>query len=164
MEDKKWMTLRRVKRMFADLAKKRLDTLEEINACTTPGMLAGAGAVKDLSSSLGGCSLEQEGENFYIVGADSVRKKLGSGTLKRKIVLSHTRFTGSTTVNIAKQLDNYKELTKDNFFVNSINSNTNGFYFGYSGMVFSYNSSTGILTITAPNVIYEMSVVAVYVE
>lgn len=27
---------------------------------------------------MGGCSLEQEGGNFYIVGADSVRKKLGS--------------------------------------------------------------------------------------
>ena len=25
---------------------------------------------------MGGCSLEQEGGNFYIVGADSVRKKL----------------------------------------------------------------------------------------
>jgi len=120
--------------------------------------------IENVSSSLGGCSLEQEGENFYIVGADSVRKKLGSGILKRTIVLSHTRFTGSTTVNIAKQLNNYKELTKDNFFVNSINSNTTGFYFGYVGMGFSYNQETGILTITAPNVVYEMSVVAVYVE
>mgnify|MGYP001140437154 CR=1 FL=1 len=26
---------------------------------------------------MGGCQLEQEGDNFYIVGADSVRKKLG---------------------------------------------------------------------------------------
>ena len=31
----------------------------------------------ELNSDLGGCSLEQEGGNFYIVGADSVRKKLG---------------------------------------------------------------------------------------
>lgn len=37
----------------------------------------GAGeAAKVLSRDLGGCSLEQENGNFYIVGADSVRKKL----------------------------------------------------------------------------------------
>ena len=28
---------------------------------------------------MGGCSFEQEGDNFYVVGADAVRKKLGSG-------------------------------------------------------------------------------------
>ena len=32
----------------------------------------------ELNSDLGGCSLEQENGNFYIVGADSVRKKLGN--------------------------------------------------------------------------------------
>lgn len=32
----------------------------------------------ELNSDLGGCSLEQDGENFYVVGADAVRKKLGS--------------------------------------------------------------------------------------
>ena len=31
-----------------------------------------------LNNNLNGCSLEQEGNDFYIVGADSVRKKLGS--------------------------------------------------------------------------------------
>ena len=33
-------------------------------------------AARVLSRDLGGCSLEQENGNFYIVGADSVRKKL----------------------------------------------------------------------------------------
>ena len=37
----------------------------------------GAGeAAKVLSRDLGGCSLEQDGVDFYIVGADAVRKKL----------------------------------------------------------------------------------------
>lgn len=31
-----------------------------------------------LNRNLGGCSLEQENGNFYIVGADAVKKKLGS--------------------------------------------------------------------------------------
>ncbi len=35
----------------------------------------------NVNSSLNGCSFEQEGNNFYIIGADTVRKKLGSVTL-----------------------------------------------------------------------------------
>ena len=34
--------------------------------------------IDELSSDLGGCSFEREGDNFYVVGADAVRKKLGS--------------------------------------------------------------------------------------
>lgn len=35
----------------------------------------------NVNSSLNGCSFEQEGNSFYIIGADAVRKKLGSVTL-----------------------------------------------------------------------------------
>lgn len=34
--------------------------------------------INELNRDLGGCSLEQENGNFYIVGADAVKKKLGS--------------------------------------------------------------------------------------
>lgn len=58
-----------------------LDTKEEIEANTESGKAAGAQAVKEmfteLNDNLGGCSIEQDGEDFYIVGADAVRKKLG---------------------------------------------------------------------------------------
>ena len=33
--------------------------------------------VSKLNSNFGGCSFEQEGNDFYITGADAVRKKLG---------------------------------------------------------------------------------------
>ena len=50
-----------------------------------------------LSRDLGGCSLEQNGEDFYVVGADSVRKKLGSsgigGTLETVAVRDRTVMT-----------------------------------------------------------------------
>ena len=54
--------------------------------------------------------MEQNGEDFYVVGADSVRKKLGSepqllGTL-----------TGNGTFD-CKKIANYEQLTKDNFFI-----------------------------------------------
>lgn len=34
-----------------------------------------------INSNFGGCSFEQEGNDFYIKGADAVRKKLGSGII-----------------------------------------------------------------------------------
>lgn len=54
-------------------------------------------AVDTLNSDLGGCSFEQEGDNFYVVGADAVRKKLGSsgisGTLETVAVRDRTIMT-----------------------------------------------------------------------
>ena len=35
-------------------------------------------SLNNIHENLGGCKIEQEGNNFYIVGADSVRKKLGN--------------------------------------------------------------------------------------
>ncbi|MCM1124273.1 MAG: hypothetical protein NC416_16950, partial [Eubacterium sp.] len=64
-----------------------LKSLEEIAANTNAENLAGAAAVNELNNKLNGCSLEQDGEDFYIVGADSVRKKLGSGTISGYIFL-----------------------------------------------------------------------------
>lgn len=50
-----------------------------------------------LNRDLGGCSFEQEGDNFYVVGADAVRKKLGSsgigGTLETVAVRDRTVMT-----------------------------------------------------------------------
>lgn len=58
---------------------KVLKTLEEVAASTNEENVMGASAGKELTNKLNGCSLEQDGNNFYIVGADAVRKKLGSG-------------------------------------------------------------------------------------
>ena len=43
-----------------------------------------------LNNKLNGCSLEQDGEDFYIVGADAVRKKLGSAPLAIRTSLFST--------------------------------------------------------------------------
>ena len=66
-----------------------LNTLAEVDAATQQNTIAGALALKEANSALkeansnfGGCSFEQEGNDFYIKGADSVRKKLGrTGTI-----------------------------------------------------------------------------------
>jgi hypothetical protein len=66
-----------------------LNSLKEVSAATQQNTIAGALALKEANSvlketnsNLGGCSFEQEGNDFYITGADSVRKKLGrTGTI-----------------------------------------------------------------------------------
>lgn len=66
-----------------------LNSLTEVDAATQQNTIAGAlalkeanSALKETNSNLGGCSFEQEGNDFYITGADSVRKKLGrTGTI-----------------------------------------------------------------------------------
>ena len=85
-----------------------------------------------INNNLGGCQLTQEGEDFYIVGADSVRKKLGSG----KVVLLGTVTTAKT----------FNLSTYDGYEKFELNKNILGHVSG------SYNQSTGILTVNQSNV------------
>lgn len=74
-----------------------LNSLTEVDAATQQNTIAGALALKEANSNFGGCSFEQEGNDFYIKGADSVRKKLGntgiSGTLETVAVRDRTIMT-----------------------------------------------------------------------
>lgn len=54
-----------------------LKTMEEVDANTNEENIPSALLLSELSNNLGHCRIEQEGEDFFIVGADSVRKKLG---------------------------------------------------------------------------------------
>ena len=54
-----------------------IDDYKTLAAVNQNGFVPGAKPVAQLMSDLGGCSLEQDGVDFYIVGADAVRKKLG---------------------------------------------------------------------------------------
>ena len=72
---KRWVSLDKLKRAFSNLADKRLDTMEEINANTTPGMLAGADALKEVNSNFGGITFAKDSSGNYgykIGGAGSV--------------------------------------------------------------------------------------------
>ena len=54
-----------------------IDDYKTLAAVNQNGFVPGAKPVAQLISDLGGCSLERDGVDFYIVGADAVRKKLG---------------------------------------------------------------------------------------
>lgn len=69
-------------------AEEKLGAIKGITTdlnVTVPGYAADATRVSELNNSLNGCSLEQEGTEFFIVGADSVRKKLGNSVNKLTI-------------------------------------------------------------------------------
>lgn len=50
-----------------------------------------------LNNNLGGCQLTQEGNDFYIVGADSVRKKLGDYAIRTQTLSSGRLGFGNNT-------------------------------------------------------------------
>ena len=72
--------------------------------------------INTTSSKLGGCSFEQDGNAFYIVGADSVRKKLGNDNV-RIFTLSLPNADGAYT------LDNLDLAGDPNFIVVSTANN-----------------------------------------
>ena len=102
---------------------------------------------------MGGCVLSQEGNDFYITGADSVRKKLGevqrtalsSGRLGYQDGTIH-KLTGD-----ASGINGYQNFTVDNF-VAEITGNIVGRDKTGNNTTFKvskgYNPSTGIITIS----------------
>lgn len=99
-----------------------------------------------LNNKLNGCSLEQDGEDFYIVGADSVRKKLGSTTAYR-IYADLIGFTGLYYEISVTKYPNYKELTLDNFYFTAAGTHTPGNAANACPRLNSYDNNSGILTL-----------------
>ncbi len=105
--------------------------------------------VTELSRDLGGCSFEQKGDNFYIVGADSVRKKLAEPIFEKiggmnpssSSIPGYCKFdTGITG----------KVLWQSIFIVpmiipasGSANNNL------YNGGGITYDAKTGVITVNA---------------
>ena len=103
----------------------------------------------ELSRDLGGCSFEQKGDNFYIVGADSVRKKLAEPIFEKiggmnpssSSIPGYCKFdTGITG----------KVLWQSIFIVpmiipasGSANNNL------YNGGGITYDAKTGVITVNA---------------
>lgn len=70
----------------------------------------------NVNSSLNGCSFEQEGNSFYIIGADAVRKKLGSVTLYIRATSSYV-----SDSNLSRKL--ILEISTDNKTWKTVASN-----------------------------------------
>lgn len=58
----------------------------------------------ELNNKLNGCSLEQEGNDFYITGADSVRKKLGNMELVYTYTTTSPVISGTNKISINRNV------------------------------------------------------------
>lgn len=86
MATKRFVSKDNLGRVWTRLFGKVLNSKEEIEANKSENMIAGADAVKEVYSSFGGLKFyEDENGNKYVVGADSVPKKLGECDFKIKI-------------------------------------------------------------------------------
>lgn len=146
--------------------KKKLDgvatganktTLTNNLLATVAGTGLDAMQGKVLADKFGGCSLEQDGDDFYIVGADAVRKKLGSGKGSiQTFVANNINGPGtiSFTYNLSKNYPNYKSVTKDDIvgglYTTTGGSTSNNIRSGTCkfGNITNYNPETGIITAT----------------
>lgn len=124
-----------------------LKSMEEVTANKAENMVVGPEAVAELNQNMGGCVLSQEGNDFFITGADSVRKKLGSQVID----------LGTGTSFNVKSYDGYQNFTVDNFLIktfsgSSIKAGTSQAPGegeqgeGSVSLTKSYNASTGKLT------------------
>lgn len=99
-----------------------------------------------LNNKLGNCSLERSGNDFYIVGADAVRKKLGE---YKKITVFNGYSYAAQSINIAQYTANYKKLTINDFVITKsklcLVANGTALPDVLQNILGTYNASTGIL-------------------
>ena len=115
--------------------------------------------IDGLSRDLGGCSLEQEGGNFYIVGADSVRKKLTGNDIYEIAYNEGNGWAGKGTIQLdVTNIPDYAALSMDSFkYVALLSSSGTGGDIGeitstYMGVkVIGYDSNIGKLSIQTAN-------------
>lgn len=106
-----------------------------------------------LNNDLGGCKLSQEGNNFYITGADAVRKKLGEGTC---VYLGQTKSSGVTgkltAANTGISNFNPSEYSENNFVFNLVKLYARGVSTKEMNVTYDngvrYNKNTGEYTIS----------------
>lgn len=115
--------------------------------------------IDGLSRDLGGCSLEQDGVDFYIVGADAVRKKLTGNDIYEITYNDGNGWAGKGTIQLdVTNIPDYATLSLDNFkYVALLSSSGTGsateeITGSYMGVkVLGYDSGSGKLSIQTAN-------------
>lgn len=112
-----------------------------------------------LSRDLGGCSFEQDGVDFYIVGADAVRKKLTGNDIYEIAYNEGNCWAGKETIQLdVTNIPDYATLSLDSFkYVALLSSSGTGgateeITGSYMGVkVLGYDSGSGKLSIQTAN-------------
>ena len=116
-------------------------------------------AARVLSRDLGGCSFEQDGVDFYIVGADAVRKKLTGNDIYEIAYNEGNGWAGKETIQLdVTNIPDYATLSLDSFkYVALLSSSGTGgateeITGSYMGVkVLGYDSGSGKLSIQTAN-------------
>lgn len=112
-----------------------------------------------LSRDLGGCSFEQDGVDFYIVGADAVRKKLTGNDIYEIAYNEGNGWAGKETIQLdVTNIPDYATLSLDSFKYVALlsSSGTGGATEEITGSymevkVLGYDSGSGKLSIQTAN-------------
>lgn len=112
-----------------------------------------------ISRDLGGCSFEQDGVDFYIVGADAVRKKLTGNDIYEIAYNEGNGWAGKETIQLdVTNIPDYATLSLDSFkYVALLSSSGTGgateeITGSYMGVkVLGYDSGSGKLSIQTAN-------------
>ena len=118
---------------------------------------------------MGGCSLEQENGNFYIVGADSVRKKLTGNDIYEIAYNEGNGWAGKGAIQLdVTSIPDYATLSLDSFkYVALLSSSGTGgdteeIKSSYMGVkVLGYDSGSGKLSIQTANAYRPIFVVVI---
>ena len=115
--------------------------------------------INELNRDLGGCSFEQDGVDFYIVGADAVRKKLTGNDIYEIAYNEGNGWAGKETIQLdVTNIPDYATLSLDSFkYVALLSSSGTGgateeITGSYMGVkVLGYDSGSGKLSIQTAN-------------
>ena len=115
--------------------------------------------INELNRDLGGCSFEQDGVDFYIVGADAVRKKLTGNDIYEIAYDEGNGWAGKETIQLdVTNIPDYATLSLDSFkYVALLSSSGTGgateeITGSYMGVkVLGYDSGSGKLSIQTAN-------------
>ena len=125
--------------------------------------------IDGLSRDLGGCSFEQDGVDFYIVGADAVRKKLTGNDIYEIAYNEGNGWAGKETIQLdVTNIPDYATLSLDSFkYVALLSSSGTGgateeITGSYMGVkVLGYDSGSGKLSIQTANAYRPIFVVVI---
>lgn len=135
----------------SELGVEILKTIEDVKSNTDENNLVSAIVIGELINGLNGCSIEQDGEDFYIVGADSVRKKLGSTEILGKSYSGAAADNYSVTIPFSVEGNVlFAGITSVNFGVYSYQTNYNHYNVRVSAAC-SWSGNTISVTIAGGN-------------
>jgi len=131
--------------------------MEDLAALTESGYVADALLVSQLNKNMGGCVLSIESDGAYITytqNGETVKKKLGSGEIKRTQIasgrLGRQDGTNHSITASAVNIEGYESMTADNFSIEleTITGRTSSGTNCSAKITKSYDASTGTLTVS----------------